>query len=263
MKETKVVIEDDLVVCAACGRVIKETESISACNYNDYKNINLCSDCTHKGYKGFVYCNSCDMKSCWVESKVLEHTVRTTDEGQNWICRNILDSSEKYRRCNNCGRWFDIANSSVMSELSIDEGLCYQCYCEEYSTKSLEPENYPDKAKMLIGSAFMCFGEICIHLVEKSNEFYIKVTNLYGYRELVCKVTTFAKFDKSENDIRMRIDFFYTNMSDAKKYYILWLLERNRDVLFEAFEGKYASDNTDEKNTYNRYVKILGAGEWL
>lgn len=116
-------------------------------------------------------------------------------------------------------------------------------------------DKYPERAKALMDSAVMCLGEICIHLFEKSGVFYIKVTNLYGYRELVCKVTT---FDESDD---MRIDFVSTTMSDAKKYYVLWLLERNRDFLFDVFKGKFAADSTDEKDTYLRYVKILGDEE--
>ena len=116
-------------------------------------------------------------------------------------------------------------------------------------------DKYPERAKALIDSAVMCLGEICIHLFEKSGVFYIKVTNLYGYRELVCKVTT---FDESDD---MRIDFVSTTMSDAKKYYVLWLLERNRDFLFDVFKGKFAADSTDEKDTYIRYVKFLGNEE--
>lgn len=118
-------------------------------------------------------------------------------------------------------------------------------------------DKYPERAKALMDSAVMCLGEICIHLFEKSGVFYIKVTNLYGYRELVCKVTT---FDESDD---MRIDFVSTTMSDAKKYYVLWLLERNRDFLFDVFKGKFAADSTDEKDTYLRYVKILGNDEEL
>lgn len=116
---------------------------------------------------------------------------------------------------------------------------------------------YPERAKALMDSAVMCLGEICIHLFENSGVFYIKVTNLYGYRELVCKVTTFDEPDD------MRIDFVSTTMSDAKKYYVLWLLERNRDFLFDVFKGKFAADSTDEKDTYLRYVKILGNDEEL
>lgn len=118
-------------------------------------------------------------------------------------------------------------------------------------------DKYPERAKALIDSAVMCLGEIFIHLFEKSGVFYIKVTNLYGYRELVCKVTT---FDESDD---MRIDFVSTTMSDAKKYYVLWLLERNRDFLFDVFKGKFAADSTDEKDTYLRYVKILGKDKEL
>ena len=118
-------------------------------------------------------------------------------------------------------------------------------------------DKYPERAKALMDSAVMCLGEICIHSFEKSDVFYIKVTNLYGYRELVCKVTTFDEPDD------MRIDFVSTNMSDAKKYYVLWLLERNRDFLFDVFKGKFAAESTDEKDTYLRYVKILGNDEEL
>lgn len=118
-------------------------------------------------------------------------------------------------------------------------------------------DKYPERAKALMDSAVMCLGEICIHSFEKSDVFYIKVTNLYGYRELVCKVTTFDEPDD------MRIDFVSTNMSDAKKYYVLWLLERNRDFLFDVYKGKFAADSTDEKDTYLRYVKILGNDEEL
>ena len=118
-------------------------------------------------------------------------------------------------------------------------------------------DKYPERAKALMDSAVMCLGEICIHLFEKAEVFYIKVTNLYGYRELICKVTTFDEPDD------MRIDFVSTNMSDAKKYYVLWLLERNRDFLFDVYKGKFAADSTDEKDTYLRYVKILGNDEEL
>lgn len=118
-------------------------------------------------------------------------------------------------------------------------------------------DKYPERAKALMDSAVMCLGEICIHSFEKSDVFYIKVTNLNGYRELVCKVTTFDEPDD------MRIDFVSTNMSDAKKYYVLWLLERNRDFLFDVYKGKFAADSTDEKDTYLRYVKILGNDEEL
>ena len=122
-------------------------------------------------------------------------------------------------------------------------------------------DKYPERAKALMDSAVMCLGEICIHSFEKSDVFYIKVTNLNGYRELVCKVTTFDESDDIEPD--MRIDFVSTNMSDAKKYYVLWLLERNRDFLFDVYKGKFAADSTDEKDTYLRYVKILGNDEEL
>ena len=59
----------------------------------------------------------------------------------------------------------------------------------------------------------------------------------------------------------MRIDFVSSDMSDARRYFVQWLLERNRESIFNVFRGKYAPDGSAEKYAYTRYVKILGANE--
>jgi len=97
---------------------------------------------------------------------------------------------------------------------------------------------YPQRATALMDTAFMCISEICFHMYEDLDQFYIKATNLNGYRELLCVITTIGENKSSVTINDMRIDFVSSNMSDAKKYYVLWLLERNRDFFFEEYITK-------------------------
>ena len=106
-------------------------------------------------------------------------------------------------------------------------------------------ENYPQRAKELIDTAFMCIGEMCFHLFESSGVFYIKATNLYGYRELLCKLTVIGDESSNLSADDIRIDFVSTNMSSEKKYYVLWLLERNRDFFYEEYKTKKKMQNSE------------------
>ena len=117
---------------------------------------------------------------------------------------------------------------------------------------------YPKRARDLMDSAFICFNNYCIHLYEKAGCFYIRVTNLYGYKTLLCKVTDFSTARVTD----MRIDFVSTNMSEAKKYYVLWFLERNRETIFETLHGKY-SKSAQRLKRYAREVKVLAEDEEL
>ncbi len=113
------------------------------------------------------------------------------------------------------------------------------------NTQLIQMEKYPQRAKELIDTAFMCIGEICIHVFECSGVFYIKATNLYGYRELLCKLTVIGDETSNLSADDIRIDFVSTNMSSEKKYYVLWLLERNRDFFYEEYKTKKKLQNSE------------------
>ena len=113
------------------------------------------------------------------------------------------------------------------------------------NTHLTQMEKYPQRAKDLINTAFMCIGEICFHLFEHSDVFYIKATNLYGYRELLCKLTIIIDELNNLSTDDIRIDFVSTSMSDEKKYYVLWLLERNKDFFYEEYKTKKNLQNTE------------------
>ena len=84
----------------------------------------------------------------------------------------------------------------------------------------IKMSTYPQRAISLMDTAFMCISEICFHTYEDSDKFYIKATNLYGYRELLCVITIISNNKNSVTINDMRIDFVSSNMSDAKKYYV-------------------------------------------
>ena len=253
MKESKGI--NNKVVCAGCGCLVEIKNALRAKKYGSPDYVDVCSKCVHSGHEGFVYCNECYGldDACWVNSDLLQHTVCANDEGQNMICPKIIELFEdNLYKCSDCGRWYRKETTSILESLGIDTDLCYECYREKFQ---IELENYPDRADNLIKSSFTCYGEICIHLFEKNGVFYIKATSLYGYKELLCDVSVSSDMSK------MRIDFVSSDMSDARRYFVQWMLERNRDAIFDVFKGKYASDGTVEKDAYNRYVRVLNANE--
>ena len=243
------------VVCEGCGCSLEKENSLQAKKYGSPDYVYICSKCVHSGHEGFVYCNECYGldDACWVNSDLLHHTVCTNDEGQNMICPKIIELFEdNLYKCSGCGRWYRKETTSILESLGIDTDLCYECYREKFL---LDLENQPGRADNLIKSAFTCYGEICVHLLEKNSVFYIKATSLYGYKELLCDVSV------SDDLSKMRIDFVSSDMSDARRYFVQWLLERNRESIFNVFRGKYAPGGSAEKYAYTRYVKILGANE--
>lgn len=252
MKETKA---NDKVVCAGCGCLVDKRSSLRLHKYGNSDFVHVCSKCVHSGYDGFVCCNNCGGadEGCWIYSSLLQCTVHATYEGQNMICPKILDIfEESFFKCSECGRWYRKMPNSILKRLGVETDLCYECYREKYQ---IDLEKNPDRADNLIKSAFTCYGEICVHLLEKNGVFYIKATSLYGYKELLCDVSVSGDLSK------MRIDFVSSDMSDARRYFVQWLLERNRESIFDVFRGKYAPEGSVEKYAYTRHVRILGANE--
>ena len=63
--------------------------------------------------------------------------------------------------------------------------------------------------------------------------------------ELLCKLTIITDELNNLSTDDIRIDFVSTSMSDEKKYYVLWLLERNKDFFYEEYKTKKNLQNTE------------------
>lgn len=113
-----------------------------------------------------------------------------------------------------------------------------------------EQTEYPQRATDEMEKSCLVMGEKCFQLYQKDNAFYIKGVNLYGYRQIWCKVRIAGDVKKSN----MCIDFVSCDMSDAKKFEFLYDIEKNRDMFFDIFMGKYRSKNSYSHKQYEKWV---------
>ncbi len=54
--------------------------------------------------------------------------------------------------------------------------------------------------------------------------------------------------------MNMYIDFVSSDMSDAKKFEFLYDIEKNRDMFFDIFMGKYRSEKSYNHKQYKKWV---------
>ena len=109
---------------------------------------------------------------------------------------------------------------------------------------------YPQRANDEMAKSYIVMGEKCFQLYQKDDTFYIKGVNLYGYREIWCKVRIAGDIKKSN----MYIDFVSSNMSECKKYELLYDIERQREEFFDIFIGKYRSEKSYSHKQYKKWV---------
>ena len=66
----------------------------------------------------------------------------------------------------------------------------------------IEQTQYPQRATDEMEKSCLVMGEKCFQLYQKDNAFYIKGVNLYGYRQIWCKVRIAGDVKKSNMCIR-------------------------------------------------------------